>query len=56
MLTVNEVAQRMRVSPFTVRRWLREKRLHGILTGRRAGYRIPASEFERFVREEMNRE
>lgn len=55
MLKVPDIAQRMQVSPFTVRRWLREKRLRGILTGRRTGYRIPLSEFERFVREEMNR-
>lgn len=56
MLTVGEVAKRMRVSPFTVRRWLRERRLRGILTGRRAGYRIPLSEYERFVREELKRQ
>jgi len=56
MLKVPEIAKRMRVSPYTVRRWLREGRLHGVLTGDRAGYRVPISEFERFVREEMHRE
>ena len=56
MLTVQDIARRMRVTPFTVRRWLREKRLRGILTGRRAGYRIPLAEYERFVREELNRQ
>lgn len=56
MLTVPEIAARMRVTESTVRRWLRTHRMRGILTGRKAGYRIPLSEYERFVREEMGRE
>jgi len=56
MLTVSEIAARMRVTESTVRRWLRLRRMRGILTGRKAGYRVPLSEYERFIREEMGRE
>jgi excisionase family DNA binding protein len=56
MLTVPEIAARMRVTESTVRRWLRTRRMRGILTGRKAGYRVPLTEYERFVREEMGRE
>lgn len=47
MLTVEEVAERMRVSAETVRRWLRVGRLRGVRmgTGRGGGpYRILESE------------
>jgi excisionase family DNA binding protein len=56
MLKVPEIAARMRVSEYTVRRWLRLRRLRGIMTGRKAGWRIPVSEYERFIREEMGAE
>lgn len=50
MLTVQEVAERLRASPDTVRRWLREGRLRGVLPGgSRLGYRIPESELQRFI-------
>lgn len=44
LLTVAEVAERLRVSEETVRRWLRTGRLRGIrLPTERVGWRIPAS-------------
>lgn len=49
MLTVDEVATRLRVHAETVRRWLRSGKLHGHLLGDRAGWRIPASEVERLL-------
>jgi len=50
LLTVPEVAKRLRVSEETVRRWLRDGRLSGRrLPSTRAGWRIPASELHRFV-------
>ena len=49
-LTVPEVAEQLRVSEDTVRRWLRERRLRGFMPGgARGGYRIRESELERFV-------
>jgi excisionase family DNA binding protein len=51
LLTVQEVATRLRVNPETVRRWLRQGRIRGaLLGGDRAGYRIPASEVDRFLK------
>jgi excisionase family DNA binding protein len=50
MLTVKEVAARLRANPQTVRRWLREGKLHGVLPGgQKLGYRIPASEVDRLL-------
>ena len=50
MLTVVEVAERVRVSPETVRRWLLSGRLAGTRPGgTKAGWRIPASEVERVL-------
>jgi excisionase family DNA binding protein len=49
-LTVQEIAELLRVNPETVRRWLRQKRLRGtMLGGDRAGYRIAESELRRFI-------
>ncbi len=49
-LTVAEVARELRVSPETVRRWLRAGQLRGVrLGGDKAGYRIAAAELERFL-------
>ena len=53
MLTVAEVAERLRVHPETVRIWLRQGKLKGVrLGGTKAGYRIPASEVNRLLRRE----
>jgi excisionase family DNA binding protein len=50
LLTVPEVAERLRVNPETVRRWLRQKKINGFVMGSdRGGYRIPESEVARFL-------
>ena len=49
-LTVPEVAERLRVGPETVRRWLRQGKLRGrLIGGTRAGYRIPEGEVSRIL-------
>lgn len=50
LLTVQEVAARVRVNPETVRRWLRSGELRGVRLGARAGYRVPVAELERFLK------
>jgi excisionase family DNA binding protein len=51
VLTVPEVAERLRLNEETVRRWLRTGKLRGNrLGGTKAGYRIPESEVERVLR------
>ena len=56
LLTVEEVAEQLRASVHTVRRWLRQGRLHGILPGGdRMGYRIRQSEVRRFLAEAEQR-
>jgi excisionase family DNA binding protein len=48
LMTVPEVAERLRVKPETVRRWLRAGKLQGVLLGGdRGGYRIRESEVAR---------
>jgi excisionase family DNA binding protein len=50
LLTIQEVAQRLRLNPETVRRWLNNGRIHGYKLGSdRAGWRIPASEIPRVL-------
>jgi excisionase family DNA binding protein len=50
LLTIAEVARRVRVHPETVRRWIRSGRLRGVLPGGdRAGYRIARADLERFL-------
>ena len=50
LMTVREVADRLRVNPYTVRRWLRDGALKGrLLGGRRAGYRIAESDLRQFL-------
>ena len=52
LLTVQEVAGRLRVNPETIRRWLRQGKLEGaMLGGDRAGYRIAESELRRLLEE-----
>ena len=51
LLTVREVAERLRSSPETVRRWLRQGRLRGFRPGgTKLAYRVPESELQRFLR------
>ena len=49
LLTVNEVAERLRVTPLTVRRWLKSGELVGIQLGDRAGWRIDPDDLARFI-------
>jgi excisionase family DNA binding protein len=52
LLTVREVAERIRSSPETVRRWLRQGKLRGFRPGgTKLGYRVPEGELQRFLRE-----
>ena len=45
LLTVQQVADRVKLSPVTVQRWLRAGKLKGVRIGAaRAGWRIPAEE------------
>ncbi|HEY1296398.1 MAG TPA: helix-turn-helix domain-containing protein [Chloroflexota bacterium] len=50
LLTVREVAERVRSSPETVRRWIRSGRLRAVRPGgSKLGYRVPESELHRFI-------
>lgn len=49
LFTVEETAERLKVHPETVRRWLRDGILTGYRLTRRAGWRIPESELTRFA-------
>ena len=50
LLTVDDVAARVRVSKETVRRWLRAGQLRGrLLGGTKLGYRIRESDLEQFL-------
>jgi excisionase family DNA binding protein len=48
-MTVAQVAERLKVNPETVRRWLRSGQLRGTLLGDRAGWRVPKSEVDAFL-------
>ncbi len=50
LLTVAEVAERLRTHPETVRIWLRQGKLRGRrLGGTRLGWRVSEAELERFL-------
>ena len=54
LLTVAEVAKRMKVHPETVREWLRTGRMRGYRPGgSKLGWRIRVSEIERFLAASM---
>ena len=53
-LTVAEVAERLKVYPGTVKRWLRDGRLVGVSLGDRAGWRIAEDDLERFLASQRN--
>jgi excisionase family DNA binding protein len=56
LLTVQEVAQQLRLNPATVRLWLKRGVLRGhLLSSDRAGWRIPASEVRRVLAEGSER-
>jgi excisionase family DNA binding protein len=48
-LTVNEVAERLKVTPLTVRRWLNAGSLSGMQRGDRAGCRITEGDVQTFL-------
>jgi excisionase family DNA binding protein len=54
-LTVEQVAERLQVSAWTVRRWLREGQLEGSHLGDRAGWRVPEEAIDRFLQVRSNR-
>ncbi|HEY7068404.1 MAG TPA: helix-turn-helix domain-containing protein [Chloroflexota bacterium] len=49
-LTVNEIAERLKVTPQTVQRWLRAKELAGLNLGGKAGYRVRRADLDAFIR------
>ena len=50
LLTVREVAERLRSSPEAVRRWLRQGKLRGYRPGgTKLGYRVSEAELQRFI-------
>jgi excisionase family DNA binding protein len=52
VLTVTEAADRLRLKPDSLRRWLRDGKIKGVWMGSdRAGYRITESEVERILTE-----
>ncbi len=48
-LTVPDVARKLQVSEETIRRWLRDGRLEGVMLGRRAGWRIRPESVEKML-------
>lgn len=49
LLTVSDVAARLKVTDETVREWLRTNQMSGYNFGGRTGWRVPASEIERLL-------
>jgi excisionase family DNA binding protein len=49
LLTVPEVAEILGVTEETVRRWLRDGRLEGMLLSRRAGWRVRSEAVDRML-------
>jgi excisionase family DNA binding protein len=48
-LTINEVAERLKVTPLTVRRWLNAGSLAGRQSGDRAGWLIAETDLQTFL-------
>ncbi len=53
-LTVEQVAERLQVSTWTVKRWLRERALVGVALGDRAGWRVAEDDLVRFMDQRKN--
>ena len=49
MLTVAQVAEEMKVTPETVRRWITSGQLPGNAVTRRSGYRVRRSDLEQLI-------
>jgi excisionase family DNA binding protein len=55
LMTVAEVATRVRITEYTVRHWLQTGRLKGYRPGgNRAGWRIRKSDFDQFLEASVN--
>jgi excisionase family DNA binding protein len=54
-LTVEEVAERLKVSKETVRRWLRDRKLRGWRISDKAGWRVSETDLQRFRDAAANR-
>jgi excisionase family DNA binding protein len=52
--TVNEVAEKLKVHPATIKRWLREGKMRGLQLGDRAGWRISKADYDQFIDEQMD--
>jgi len=50
LLTVPEVAELLGVTDETIRRWLRDGRLEGVLLSRRAGWRVRSDAVDRMLK------
>ena len=49
-LTVSEAAERLRLNPETIRRWLRDGRMSGVWLGSdKAGWRISERDLDAFI-------
>lgn len=48
-LTIRDVCRLLGVNERTVRRWIQGGELPAVELGQRAGYRIAASDFDRFI-------
>lgn len=48
-LTIEEVAQELKVHPETVRRYIRAKALKAVKFGNRGGYRIREQDLQMFI-------
>ena len=56
LLTVSEAADRLRLNPETIRRWLRDGRLSGLWLGSdKAGWRISEQDLDAFLRYSQRR-
>ena len=51
-MTVEEIAQELRVKESTVREWIRQKRLKAAKIGR--DYRIKKEDYQKFINESYN--
>ncbi len=47
--TVEEIVDLLKVHEQTVRRWIKEGHMPAVILGRKAGYRIRASDLETFL-------
>ncbi len=51
LMTVNEIAETLKVHPRTVKRWITEKQISAIKLGDRAGWRVEEEALQAFLEE-----